>query len=86
LAALLASGRDGACPISDGIIKIGVLNDDQACMPTWRVRSVVAARMAVEDLARRQGHEGRDRLRRPPEKGRRRLGHRRQWYDVDKVD
>jgi len=38
--------------------------------------SVEAARMAAEDLPAGQEHQGRDRLRRSPEQGRRRFRHR----------
>ena len=45
--------------------------------PRRRRARCVAARMAVEDFgAEKQGHEGRDRLGRPPEQARRRLEHR----------
>ena len=64
--------------ISDDVIKIGVLNDMSGLYADLDgPGSVVAASMAVEDFgAAEQGHEGRDRLRRPPEQARRRLADR----------
>ena len=64
--------------ISDGIIKIGVLNDQSSLYADLAGQgSVLAARMAVEDFgADEEGPEGRDHLRRPPEQARRRLADR----------
>src|SRR3989454_6210440 len=74
--------------ISDGVIKIGVLNDQSGLYADLAGQgSVVAARMAVEDFgAAKKGmkveiisadHQNK------PEVG---SSIARQWYDVDKVD
>src|SRR5438876_8240004 len=74
--------------VSDGIIKIGVLNDQSSLYADLTgPGSAIAARMAVEDFgAAKKGmkveivsadHQNK------PEVG---SGIARQWYDVDKVD
>jgi branched-chain amino acid transport system substrate-binding protein len=85
---LALAGGAAQAQITDGVIKIGVMNDMSGLYADIAgPGSVLAAKMAVEDFgAAGQGHEGRDRLGRPPEQARRRLEHRAQWYDVDKVD
>src|SRR2546429_191257 len=85
--AALAIGAAHA-QISDGVIKIGVLNDQSSLYADLSGQgSVVAARMAVEDFgAAKKGmkveiisadHQNK------PEVG---SSIARQWYDVDKVD
>src|SRR5215510_10262506 len=87
LAVLLAAGP-AAAQISDGVIKIGVLNDQSSLYADLAGQgSVVAARMAVEDYgADKKGlkveiisadHQNK------PDVG---SAIARQWYDVDKVD
>ncbi len=71
LATVLALGPVAAlAQVSDGVIKIGVLNDQSSLYADLAGQgSVVAARMAVEDFgADKKGMIA------------------RQWYDVDKVD
>src|SRR5262247_4512363 len=90
--ALLAALSLGASPalaqISDGVVKIGVLNDQSSLYADLAGQgSVVAARMAVEDFgADKKGmkveiisadHQNK------PDVG---SAIARQWYDVDKVD
>jgi len=89
LAALLALGPAAArAQISDGVIKIGVLNDQSSLYADLAGQgSVVAARMAVEDFgAEKKGmkvevifadHQNK------PDVG---SAIARQWFDVDKVD
>src|SRR4051812_4917135 len=89
LAASVALAMGGAhAQVSDGIIKIGVLNDQSSLYADLAGQgSVVAARMAVEDFgAAKKGmkveiisadHQNK------PEVG---SSIARQWYDVDKVD
>jgi branched-chain amino acid transport system substrate-binding protein len=89
LAAWLALGPGPAlAQISDGVIKIGVLNDQSSLYADLAGQgSVVAARMAVEDFgAEKKGmkvevifadHQNK------PDVG---SAIARQWYDVDKVD
>jgi len=84
----VAAAVPAAAQISDGIVKIGVLNDQSSLYADLAGQgSVVAARMAVEDFgAARKGmkveilvgdHQNK------PDVG---SGIARQWYDVDKVD
>src|SRR6266849_9059902 len=89
LAALLASEAGTAlAQISDGVIKIGVLNDQSSLYADLAgPGSVVAARMAVEDFgAAAKGMKveilSADHQNKPD------VGSNiaRQWYDVDKVD
>src|SRR5437879_6311098 len=88
--ALALSGTAGTAQaqVSDGVIKIGVLNDQSGLYADLAGQgSVVAARMAVEDFgAAKKGmkveiisadHQNK------PEVG---SAIARQWYDVDKVD
>ena len=77
IAATLGAGAAQA-QVSDGVIKIGVLTDMSSLYTDLAgAGSVLAARMAVEDFgAAKQGHEGRDRVGRPPEQARRRLQRR----------
>ena len=89
LAAALALAAGGAyAQISDGVIKIGVMNDQSGTYADLAgPGSVVAARMAVEDFgAAKKGmkveilvadHQNK------PEVG---SSIARQWFDVDKVD
>src|SRR3984893_7833447 len=89
LATLLALGPVPAlAQISDGVIRIGVLNDQSSLYADLAGQgSVVAARMAVEDFgAEKKGmkvevifadHQNK------PDVG---SAIARQWYDVDKVD
>src|SRR5215470_13498805 len=91
LAVALAAGTSSAqapAGISDGVIKIGVLNDQSSLYADLAGQgSVVAARMAVEDFgADKKGmkveiisadHQNK------PDVG---SAIARQWYDVDKVD
>src|SRR5437762_9049007 len=87
-AALAAATGAAYAQVSDGVIKIGVLNDQSGLYADLAGQgSVVAARMAVEDFgAAKKGmkveiiaadHQNK------PEVG---SGIARQWYDVDKVD
>jgi branched-chain amino acid transport system substrate-binding protein len=88
-AVALAVGAMGAqAQVSDGVIKIGVLNDQSSLYADLTgTGSVVAARMAVEDFgAAKKGmkveilsadHQNK------PDVG---SAVARQWYDVDKVD
>jgi hypothetical protein len=89
LATVLALGPVAAlAQVSDGVIKIGVLNDQSSLYADLAGQgSVVAARMAVEDFgADKKGmkveiisadHQNK------PDVG---SAIARQWYDVDKVD
>jgi branched-chain amino acid transport system substrate-binding protein len=88
-AAALAFAASGAhAQVSDGVIKIGVLNDQSSLYADLAGQgSVIAARMAVEDFgAAKKGmkveivsadHQNK------PDVG---SAIARQWYDVDKVD
>src|SRR5688572_31932981 len=88
-AVALAAGAMGAqAQVSDGVIKIGVLNDQSSLYADLTgTGSVVAARLAVEDFgAAKKGmkveilsadHQNK------PDVG---SAVARQWYDVDKVD
>src|SRR5688500_10228518 len=88
VAAVLATGPVHAQGVSDGVIKIGVLNDQSSLYADLAGQgSVVAARMAVEDYgAAAKGlkveivsadHQNK------PDVG---SGIARQWLDQDKVD
>ena len=89
LAAALALAVGGAqAQVSDGVIKIGILNDQSSLYSDLTGQgSVVAARMAIEDFgAAKKGmkveivsadHQNK------PDVG---SSIARQWYDVDKVD
>jgi branched-chain amino acid transport system substrate-binding protein len=88
VAAALAAAGVAQAQVSDGVIKIGVLNDQSSLYADiGGPGSVVAARMAVEDFgAAKKGmkveivsadHQNK------PDVG---SGIARQWYDVDKVD
>ena len=88
VAAVLATGAAHAQGVSDGVIKIGVLNDQSSLYADLAGQgSVVAARMAVEDYgAAAKGlkveivsadHQNK------PDVG---SGIARQWIDQDKVD
>src|SRR5687767_6292793 len=88
LATLLAGVAVANAQVSDGVIKIGVLNDQSSLYADLTGQgSVVAARMAVEDFgADKKGmkveiifadHQNK------PDVGSQLA---RQWYDVDKVD
>src|SRR5512146_889920 len=87
IAAALAAGAAQA-QISDGVVKIGVLNDQSGTYADLAgPGSVVAAKMAIEDFgAAKKGmkvevlvgdHQNK------PDVG---ANIARQWYDVDKVD
>jgi branched-chain amino acid transport system substrate-binding protein len=86
--ALAACAMGAQAQVSDGVIKIGVLNDQSSLYADLTgTGSVVAARMAVEDFgAAKKGmkveilsadHQNK------PDVG---SAVARQWYDVDKVD
>jgi branched-chain amino acid transport system substrate-binding protein len=88
LAALALAAGDAHAQISDGVVKIGVMNDQSGTYADLAgPGSVVAARMAVEDFgAAKKGikveivvadHQNK------PEVG---SSIARQWFDVDKVD
>ena len=88
IAATFTMAGTASAQVSDGIIKIGVLNDQSSLYADLTGQgSVVAARMAVEDFgAARKGmkveiifadHQNK------PDIG---SGIARQWYDADKVD
>lgn len=88
VAAALAMAGNAQAQISDGVIKIGVLNDQSSLYADLTGQgSVVAARMAVEDFgAAKKGmkveiqfadHQNK------PDVG---SSIARQWYDADKVD
>src|SRR6185436_2135210 len=88
LAALALAASGAHAQISDGVIKIGVMNDQSGTYADLAgPGSVVAARMAVEDFgAAKKGmkveivvadHQNK------PEVG---SSIARQWFDVDKVD
>src|SRR5215813_11319749 len=87
-AALLAAAAPVHAEISDGVIKIGILNDQSGTYTDLAgPGSVVAARMAVEDFgAAKKGLKveivAADHQNKPD------VGSQiaRQWFDVDKVD
>src|SRR5678816_2950268 len=87
LALLLASGAAEA-QISDGIIKIGVLNDQSSLYADLTGQgSVVAARMAVEDFgAAAKGMKVEIIFADHQNKADVGSNIARQWYDTDKVD
>ena len=87
LALLLASGAAEA-QISDGIIKIGVLNDQSSLYADLTGQgSVVAARMAVEDFgAAAKGMKVEIIFADHQNKADVGANIARQWYDSDKVD
>src|SRR5436853_7808744 len=87
-AALAFAAGAGHAQVSDGVIRIGVLNDQSSLYADLAGQgSVIAARMAVEDFgAAKKGmkvevlsadHQNK------PDVG---SAIARQWYDVDKVD
>jgi len=89
LAALLALGPAMArAQISDGVIKIGVLNDQSGLYADLAGQgSVVAARMAVEDYgAEKKGLKVEIVFADHQNKADVGSAIARQWYDVDKVD
>jgi len=89
LAALLALGPAMArAQISDGVIKIGVLNDQSGLYADLAGQgSVVAARMAVEDYgADKKGMKVEVLFADHQNKADVGSAIARQWYDVDKVD
>ncbi len=89
LAALLALGPAMArAQISDGVIKIGVLNDQSGLYADLAGQgSVVAARMAVEDYgADKKGMKVEVVFADHQNKADVGSAIARQWYDVDKVD
>jgi len=89
LAALLALGPAIArAQISDGVIKIGVLNDQSGLYADLAGQgSVVAARMAVEDYgAEKKGMKVEVVFADHQNKADVGSAIARQWYDVDKVD
>src|SRR5499425_3928382 len=87
-AALLAAAVPAHAQISDGVIKIGIMNDQSGTYADLAgPGSVVAARMAVEDFgAAKKGLKveivAADHQNKPD------VGSQiaRQWYDADKVD
>jgi len=89
LAAVLALGPAVAgAQISDGVIKIGVLNDQSGLYADLAGQgSVVAARMAVEDFgAEKKGMKVEVIFADHQNKADVGSAIARQWYDVDKVD
>ena len=89
LATLSALGPVAAlAQISDGVIKIGVLNDQSSLYADLAGQgSVVAARMAVEDFgAEKKGMKVEIVSADHQNKADVGSGIARQWYDVDKVD
>ena len=89
LVTLLALGPVAAlAQISDGVIKIGVLNDQSSLYADLAGQgSVVAARMAVEDFgADKKGMKVEIVSADHQNKADVGSGIARQWYDVDKVD
>ncbi|HEV8531303.1 MAG TPA: ABC transporter substrate-binding protein, partial [Methylomirabilota bacterium] len=89
LATLLALGPAVArAQISDGVIKIGVLNDQSGLYADLAGQgSVVAARMAVEDFgAEKKGMKVEVIFADHQNKADVGSAIARQWYDVDKVD
>ncbi|MEY3490272.1 MAG: hypothetical protein RL655_1840, partial [Pseudomonadota bacterium] len=88
-AAACLIGTTAQAQISDGIVKIGVLNDMSGLYSDITgPGSVVAAKMAVEDYLKASGSKlkvevvGADHQNKPD------IGSNitRQWYDTDKVD
>ena len=88
-AAVCALGGAAQAQISDGLVKIGVLNDMSGLYSDITGQgSVVAAKMAVEDYLKASGSKlkvevvGADHQNKPD------VGSNiaRQWYDTDKVD
>ena len=79
-AASVALSMPAHAQISDNVVRVGVLNDISGIFQdTNGMGSVEAARMAAEDFnGGGQEHQGRDRLCRSPEQGRRRAGDRAQ--------
>ena len=89
LATVLALGPVAAlAQVSDGVIKIGVLNDQSSLYADLAGQgSVVAARMAVEDFgADKKGMKVEIISADHQNKADVGSGIARQWYDVDKVD
>ena len=89
LATLLALGPVAAlAQISDGVIRIGVLNDQSSLYADLAGQgSVVAARMAVEDFgAEKKGMKVENVSADHQNKADVGSAIARQWYDVDKVD
>ncbi|HEX6776317.1 MAG TPA: ABC transporter substrate-binding protein [Methylomirabilota bacterium] len=89
LATVLALGPAAAlAQVSDGVIKIGVLNDQSSLYADLAGQgSVVAARMAVEDFgADKKGMKVEIISADHQNKADVGSGIARQWYDVDKVD
>jgi branched-chain amino acid transport system substrate-binding protein len=88
LAALALAASPAAAQISDGLIKIGVLNDQSSLYADLAGQgSVVAARMAVEDYgAAAKGLKVEVIFADHQNKADVGSAIARQWYDVDKVD
>ena len=86
--ALAAGGAVAQTPISDGVIKIGVLNDQSSLYADLAGQgSVVAARMAVEDFgAAAKGLKVEIIFADHQNKADVGSQIARQWYDADKVD
>src|SRR4029453_8414014 len=84
----VAAAVPAAAQISDGIVKIGVLNDQSSLYADLAGQgSVVAARMAVEDFgADKKGMKVEIISADHQKKADVGSGIARQWYDVDKVD
>jgi ABC-type branched-subunit amino acid transport system substrate-binding protein len=83
----------GAAPkitpkISDGVIKIGLLNDmNSLYADVTGVGTVEAVKMAVEDFGGKvHGIPIEVVVRRPPEQGRHGASKAREWFDTQKVD
>ena len=91
IAAALAAGFAGAASaqVSDGVVKIGVMNDMSSLYSDiGGPGSVVAARMAVEDFLKTSKAKFKVEIVSADHQNKPDVGSQiaRQWYDVDKVD
>jgi branched-chain amino acid transport system substrate-binding protein len=88
LAAVLLAARPAAAEVSDGVVKIGVLNDQSSLYADLTGQgSVLAARMAVEDYgAAAKGLKVEIIFADHQNKADVGSAIARQWYDADKVD
>ena len=88
LAAVLLAAGPGAAEVSDGVVKIGVLNDQSSLYADLTGQgSVLAARMAVEDYgAAAKGLKVEIIFADHQNKADVGSAIARQWYDADKVD
>jgi len=87
-AAIAALAGTASAQVSDGVIKIGVLNDGSSLYADLTGQgSVVAARMAIEDFgAAKKGMKVEVLYADHQNKADVGSAVARQWYDVDKVD